>query len=247
MGNAQNKQAKKEKKPDTTAILNSLKQISSNALLCGPECQKRKTKNDLEQKYLNAQTNMVTAPIELESAKKNYYIFSEGDTAYNNMLEKELKQKADKIGDTKTEQFNEKKKQAIIFNTSLNNDIINSKNTVELYKSYLIKNKKTETIIKNYHGDILTNDRKSYYEIQEKDNLIGWYNIFLISYYIIALVFVGLCLLKNNVLSNIVKLLIVILLIIFPYIIDPITIFILNIFKKVFELLPKNVYLENDK
>jgi hypothetical protein len=243
MGNVQNKEVKQ---PDTTAILNSLKQISTNALLCGPDCQKRKTTDDLEQKYLNAQTNMITAPIELESAKKNYYMFAEGDTAYNNMLEKELKQKADKIGETKTEQFNEKKNQAKILNTYLNNDIINSKNTVELYNSYLVKNKKTETTIKNFHGDILTNDRKSYYEIQEKDNLIGWYNILLTSYYIIALVFVGTCLLKNNVLSNFVKLFIIILLIIFPYIIDPITIFILNIFKKVFELLPKNVYLEND-
>jgi predicted GH43/DUF377 family glycosyl hydrolase len=54
-----------------------------------------------------------------------YYMFAEGDTAYNNMLEKELKQKADKIGETKTEQFNENTKQALIVNKTHNCSTIN--------------------------------------------------------------------------------------------------------------------------
>ena len=242
MGNIQNKQVQNNK-PDTSTILNALMQQTQASLLCGPDCQKRKKKDELEQKYLSAQNTMITAPIELENAKKNYYVFTDGDNAYNNMLEQELKQKADKLANELTQKFTEEINKANIVNINLNNDIINSKNSLELYKDYLSKNKTMETNIKKSHGDILTNDRKSYYEIQEKDNLKGWYNIFITSYYILALVYVGTYILKNTNMTNYLKLFIVIILIIFPFIIDPITIFILRIFKKIFELLPKNAYL----
>jgi hypothetical protein len=135
------------------------------------------------------------------------------------MLEQELKKKVDGIAISMTNLFNNEIQKAHILNSYLNNDIINSKNTVELYKTYLSKNKTIEKEIKNSHGDILTNDRKSYYEIQENDNLKGWYNIFVTSYFIIALVYFGRFILLNNNLSYIIKIIIVILLIIFPYII----------------------------
>lgn len=231
---------------NTNDILKSLGQLSTNALLCGPDCQKQKTLSDLEQKYLNAQNEVVIAPVNLQSAKKNYYVFSQGETAYNNMLEQELKKKAEEIASSMTNIFNNEIQEARILNSYLNNDIINSKNTVELYKTYLSKNKTTEKEIKNSHGDILTNDRKSYYEIQENDNLKGWYNIFITSYFIIVLVYFGRFILLNNNLSYIIKIIIVILLIIFPYIIDPITVFIFSLLSKLVNILPKDVYTEKN-
>jgi hypothetical protein len=245
MGNTQNKPASKpNNKQDTNAILESLNKLSVNALLCGPTCQRQKTLSNLEQKYLNAQNEVMVAPGNLQTAKKNYYVFSKGETSYNNMLEQELKKKADVIANSLIVIFNKQLQEARILNSYLNNDIINSKNTIELYKTYLLKNKKTETEIKNSHGDILTNDRKSYYEIQENDNLKGWYNILITSYFIIALVYFGRFVLLNNYLSNIKKILIVILLILFPYIIDPVTIFIFSLISKLVSILPKDVYTE---
>jgi hypothetical protein len=84
------------------------------------------------------------------------------------------------------DKFNEEINHAKTLNTFLNTDIINSKNSLELYKNYYVKNKDAEKVIKYSHSDILTNDRKSYYENQEKNNLKGWYNIFYVSYYILA-------------------------------------------------------------
>jgi hypothetical protein len=243
MGNTQNKPVSNNSM-DTNAILNSLNLLSTNALLCGPDCQKQKTLNNLEENYLKAQNEVVVAPVNLQTAKKNYYVFSQGETGYNNMLEQELKKKADGIATNMTNLFNKQIQEARTLNSYLNNDIINSKNTIELYKTYLLKNKKTETEIKNSHGDILTNDRKSYYEIQENDNLKGWYNIFITSYFIIALVYFGRFILLNNNLSYIIKIIIVILLIIFPYIIDPITVFIFSLISKLVSILPKDVYTE---
>jgi len=66
--------------------INQLLDFSSENLLCGPDCQKNKTTTELKQKYLDAQTNLQIAPINLENTKKNYYVYSEGLPFYNNML-----------------------------------------------------------------------------------------------------------------------------------------------------------------
>ena len=72
---------------------------STEAIMCGPTCQKLKITDELKQKYLDAQTNLQTAPIKLEQTKKNYYVYSEGETRYNTMLEEELVEKAEKISE----------------------------------------------------------------------------------------------------------------------------------------------------
>ena len=58
--------------------INELLEKSAEAMMCGPTCQKLKITEELKQKYLDAQTNIQTAPTKLEQTKKNYYIYSEG-------------------------------------------------------------------------------------------------------------------------------------------------------------------------
>ena len=224
------------------AKINLLLEQSYEALLCGPSCQKEKTKKELEQKYLQAQTNLQSAPYALETAKKNYYLFAEGEGAYNSKLESELKLKAEKVANIISEKFVEEFETAKTLNIYLNSDLINSKNTLELYEDYMNENKENELVIKNAKSDLITNDRKTFYETQEIDNLKGWYNILYICYYIIALVFFGIIILKNENLTNIRKISIVILLIIYPYIIDFIVQFFIGIYNKLKSYLPKNVY-----
>jgi hypothetical protein len=125
-----------KKQQETTSQINSLLEKSAQSLLCGPTCQKIRKKQDLEQKYLDAQTNLQTAPIDFQEARKEYYVFAKGEPAYNNLIEKELTQKADSIGKLIYDKFEEEIKQAIMLNTYYNSDLINTKNTVELYKSY---------------------------------------------------------------------------------------------------------------
>ena len=112
--------------------INQLLDFSSENLLCGPDCQKTKISTELKQKYLDAQTNLQIAPINLENTKKNYYVYSEGLPFYNNMLEEELQQKADKISTLVSEHFNSEVSDANIMNTYLNTALINSKYTKEL-------------------------------------------------------------------------------------------------------------------
>jgi hypothetical protein len=42
--------------------INNLLEQASNATLCGPTCQKIRVSQELKQKYLDAETNMQTAP-----------------------------------------------------------------------------------------------------------------------------------------------------------------------------------------
>ena len=90
---------------DTTNKINALLEQSAEAISCGPTCQKLKVSSELKQKYLDAQTNMITAPIKLEETKKNYYVYTEGRPYYDDIKEAELKEKAEKIGILLSENF----------------------------------------------------------------------------------------------------------------------------------------------
>ena len=231
-----------KKQQETTAQINALLAKSTAALTCGPDCQKMKMTGELEQKYLDSQTNMQTAPIQLEEARKNYYVYTKGDSAYNQMLEDDLTKKADRIGNIISSRFYEEVKKAKVLNTYYNSDLINSKNTFELYNRYLKENKNTETIIRDSHGDVLTNDRKTYYETQEYDSLDWWYNFFIGAYYIFVIAFaIGLILLPNK-LSFFGKTGLLILIIIYPFIIDYIVTFLMKIINNIKDILPKNIY-----
>lgn len=232
-----------QKQQETTNQLNALIEQSAEAISCGPDCQKLKSDQDLEQKYLDAQTNMQTAPIQLQEARKNFYVFTEGEGAYNSLIEEELKLKATKIGELIKEKFLEEITSATTLNFYYNSDIINSKNSIELYNTYFNKNKETELNIRNSNGDALTNDRKSYYEIQELDNLDKWYLIFIWIYYLFLLgLFLGSIFIKNQ-LTIIKKVGLMVVLLFYPVYIERIVAFFISILNKInLYLFPKNVY-----
>jgi len=92
---------------NTEKKINDLLEKSSEAMSCGPTCQKIKVTEELKQKYLDAQTNMQIAPIKLEETKRKYYTYSEGPTYYENMREQELNQKIKKISELLVENFND--------------------------------------------------------------------------------------------------------------------------------------------
>jgi hypothetical protein len=241
--------------------INELLEKSAEAMMCGPTCQKLKITEELKQKYLDAQTNIQTAPTKLEQTKKNYYIYSEGRPYYDNMLEEELTQKSEKISILLSENFNDEIAGALTMNNYLNTALINSSYTKELLDDYTEKNKEVKLLLRDRHGDILTNDRKTYYEADALQSLKKWYRLWWYLYYILVIVLVLAFILspsKIDVLSiveingkrmpmvnidNIIKKTIVIILFIFyPYYIDYIVNWIKGVFLFVYNRIPKNVY-----
>ena len=222
--------------------LNALLESATQSLLCGPECQKDKIKGELKQKYLDAQTNVQTAPLKLEETKKNYYVFSEGQAYYSNMQEEELTKKADDIANQLSEIFNNEVKNAQIMNSYLNTALINSGNTVELYNKYLDSNNTLDVSLRNSHGDILTNDRKTYYETDALNRLNLWYKFMWYIYYLLVITIIISLLASPIDMSRIKKIAILAFIIFYPYFINPVFTWLRDTFNAFYSNLPKNVY-----
>jgi hypothetical protein len=222
--------------------INDLLNKSAEALLCGPDCQKMKITDELKQKYLDAETNIQIAPIKLEQTKKNYYVYKEGRPFYDNMLEEELKQKAEKISELLGESFNEEVSSANTMNQYLNTALINSEYTSELFKKYTSDNQELKLQLRNSRGDILTNDRKTYYETEALTQLKLWYRFWWYIYYILILVFTIALFVSPSQLTMIKKVVLFVLLIFYPYYIDYIVRWVKGLYMSIYNRLPKNVY-----
>ena len=220
--------------------INELLEKSSQAMMCGPSCQKIKVTEELKQKYLDAETNMQTAPIKLEQSKKNYYIYTEGRPYYNNMKEEELKAKADKVSELIEENFNNEVSSSNTMNTYLNTALINSENTKELLKEYLEKNQVLKLKLRERHGDILTNDRKTYYETDALNTLNLWHRFFWYIYYILVIILILALILFTSNLTIIKKIIIAVLFVFYPYYITYIYLWLNSVYISI--RIPKNVY-----
>jgi lipopolysaccharide export LptBFGC system permease protein LptF len=222
--------------------INQLLELSSQELICGPDCQQKKISTELKQKYLDAQTNLQTAPINLENTKKNYYVYSEGLPFYDNMREEELQQKADTISTLVSENFNSEVSDANVMNLYLNTALINSKYTAELLEDYLEKNKKLKLQLKDRYGDILTNDRKTYYETDALNTLTFWYKLFWYIYYVLVIMLILAFIFSSTDFSRTTKIIISVFIIFYTYYIDYIVRWIYGLWKLLVSRLPKNVY-----
>jgi hypothetical protein len=123
------------------------------------------------------------------------------------------------------------------YNTSLNN----SDYTKELYAVYLEKNKLIQNGIKNHHADVLTNDRKTYYETEALDELKSWYTLFFYGYCFVVIVFTAIVVLKTS-LNWAARFVIILLVTLYPFYIDSIARAIYGFFHSLWKQLPKNVY-----
>lgn len=222
--------------------INELLEKSAQALACGPDCQKRKISEELHQKYLDAQTNLQTAPIDLENTRKNYYVYTEGRPYYDNMIEEELKQKAEKIGLLLSENFNNEVTDSNTMNIYLNTALINSKYIKELLQEYLDKNQALKLKLRERHGDILTNDRKTYYETDASERLGLWYRFFWWIYYIVVLMLILAFIFSPSDLTVIKKIIITVLFVFYPYYISYIVGWGYDQYLWIQSKIPKNVY-----
>jgi len=222
--------------------INSLLQQSAETLMCEPTCQKEKIKEELKQKYLDAETNLQTAPTKFEQTKKNFYTFSEGAPYYSNMQEQELTQKAEQIGIVLTETFNQEVSSAKTMNAYYNTALINSNYTAQLYDELKKQNVEIDKDLRNRQGDILTNDRKTYYETDALDSLKLWYKFWWYIYYILILVILLSMLLVQSMYSSMIKSVLFVLLAFYPYYIKFIMSKIIGLFTNVYSSLPTTVY-----
>ena len=215
---------------------------ANNALSCDSKCQEQKNKNELKKKYLEAKTNLLSAPNQVETTYKNYLTYTQGDTAYNEYRENELQKKAETVVITFKTNFSDEIKKSKESYDTYSGLLLNFTNIVELYKKLVKENVELTLAVKNKTSDVLTNDRKTYYEDQNIDNLNFYHTIILIIYIIFLIGFAVSIFLFPSSSSRASLLGILVFFIIYPFICVRIFKFVYHIKDIIMGIFPKDVY-----
>lgn len=232
------KKKKHNKKSNHEETLNAI----LDEQICGPSCQEQKKKDESKQKYLDAQNNLTTAPEQLKSATKNYYILNEGELGYNKMVLRELKQKSDAIALLIANNFMD---YLDVINNNLedyNNAVKETRIVQSLNDEYRHKIKIMQDNLLTRRTNRTTNNRKSYYEDQQIQNLHAWKKLFKIIFYILTITLAIALFISPSSLSISKKIIIIILLALYPFYILFIAKYVMKTYSGVMFLLPKNVY-----
>ncbi|MEX0597769.1 MAG: hypothetical protein WD512_14855 [Candidatus Paceibacterota bacterium] len=154
--------------------LNSLLKMLDNQIKCGPVCQKNQRDENLKRLYDNAVITKEESPYKVKIAEKNYYEATKGTAFYNDMLKdrysseikeiaiKSIKQHKDILDENKLLISNYETQQ--IYSDKI--DKLHKKVTLEY--EWLIEN------VDKYKASVQTNDRKTFYEDQQIENLDKW-------------------------------------------------------------------------
>lgn len=154
----------------------------------------------------------------------------------------EIAAEADSNVTTMTGNFNNQFSNIQTMNTFFNTELINSKNTQELYDIYLKKNISLDGNIKEHYNDVLTNDRKTFYEMGALEVLVNWNSFFLYMYFAIFFTFILGIIFSENTIPKYQSISLAIILGLYPFLISPIVSKISNFIQNIRDLLPKNVY-----
>ena len=228
---------------DMNNKLNNLILQASQTISCDSTCQKEKTKEDLKKKYLDAQMNEASASNQVQTAQKNYVTFTEGTSGYNTALETDLTLKATTIADLFQTNFNTEVDNIISNIDTLNGLLINYNNVVDLYNSYKIENKHLHTKFKNNTSDVLTNERKTYYQEQGLQNLNFYYYILLVIYIVIVITFLIFTFIFPSSFNWKILAAIFVGFVILPFISTWLLSLVVSAIYAIYGLLPKNIHL----
>jgi len=221
---------------------NDLIKNANSIISCGPDCVKEKTAAELKQEYETAQYNKNNSQYNVSTAAKNYITFTQGQSGYNDYLDQELSKKADTISNN--------------YNTNFTNNIniiknnintfkslfLNANNVSDLYEKYKHENDILENSLKNKSADIITNDRKTYYEEEGISKLDNYYKFFLWIYFFVVFIFLLSIIFVDTDVKLYTRILIFIVLVIYPFIIMFVFNFIKNVVNRIKDYIPSNAY-----
>jgi hypothetical protein len=230
-----------------TNQFNSFITKASDAIMCNSDCQQKRQSEQLKQQYLNSQTDLAFAPSKLHVAEKNYISFTEGTPAYNDLIDNRLALEAQQIAENFTTNFTNTSTNVSSQINNYNSLNINYKNVLDLYLKYKEENIKLLKQLKEETSDVLTNDRKTYYEDQQIDSLKFYYYYFLLIAYVICVIcYLIFSFVYPSQTSFIVRFGIFVFLVILPFISSFILSSIIYLLHEAYNLLPKNVYKEKN-
>jgi len=222
---------------------NSMIDQATAAISCDSECQRQQKDEELEQAYLNAQANLATAPNNVYVSRQNYVVFDQGQPAYDELIDNELLNQAQQLTSYYKINFTDESKN-INFNTNTYSGLlINLKNIFDLFLKYKEENIKLFKQLKDETNDVLTNDRKTYYQDQGIDNLKFYYHYFFLLIYIVTiLAYIIYNFMYPSQVSILLRVLFLVLMVLLPFISTWILGKIISIIYDIYNWLPKNAH-----
>lgn len=224
---------------------NSFLDAATQAVSCGPECMQAQTAEELKNKYLNAQSQLTLAKPQYVQAKQNYYTYVSGENGYNEMLQSDLTNQVAKLAQSIHLEFITDVSNVSTNIAVYNGLLINMQNVEELHTKYTSENKMLFKQYKNTSNDILTNERKTFYEDQEIHQLKMYYTRILWVIYIASLIcfFIFAIYYNYNYNSSNRVYITAALLIVLPFISTYLMSTCIRLYYLLLGIFPKNVYV----
>ncbi len=227
--------------------LNAMIEMARDRLVCDADCRKGREAENLKKIWDKSKTNLRDAPDKERIAEKNYYVYTDGEQGYRDMLFKRYTKNADQLRSKSLEKHDELVSELRALLADYVAETTYSKRMNELLRIRMRENKELKSAIDQKVGITLTNDRKVDYEDQEFDWLRSVRRGLMLLYYIILVLYLILGnFFKDALYRNWKAWVAIVGYIAFPFAIYYIVLFIYFIVSKVHFLLtnkaPKNVY-----
>jgi hypothetical protein len=215
---------------------------ASELLSCDEMCQRDKKQVLLKEKFLKAKVNYMTAPTQVETSYKNYLTYTEGDDAYNEHHKKMLSEKAQELAKQFASEFEEQIQKAKSLVSTYDGLFVNFAHVVEYYDDLVRQNRIMSLSLKNKSSDIVTNDRKTFYEDQKVDSLYFYYRVILLIYLVVLISYAASIIFRPADMGRKKQTVILVIFIIYPFIAARLFLYIGDLYEKLKTVLPKNVY-----
>uniref|UniRef100_A0A6C0LLZ6 Uncharacterized protein n=1 Tax=viral metagenome TaxID=1070528 RepID=A0A6C0LLZ6_9ZZZZ len=232
-----------KKAPTQVDHFNKLIDQANERNSCDEQCQYLKKSTELKEKYMQSIQNKKTSSHQIEEAQQNYIVFTKGRPVYDEVLDDELTKKAQEIGKHIETSFGKETKKIIADIHSYNVLLLNHKNLIDLYKKYKAENLLLKKKIKDEGNDILTNERKTFYENQGQTTLNTVFYVLTVLYIICLVAFLIFVFAFPSDLKLMSKLGIFVGLIVLYFLSPYILSFIVSVAYFIYNALPKNVHL----
>ena len=205
---------------------------------CDETCQREKEHTKLKEEMEAAQANILTAPEQLELAKKKYYISMYGHTKYMEIREKELEKEATEIVLQLQKLMNET--QTKIRHQSMEMKFLQS----SLDQSKLQGTNQTE-MTPTEPDSVYVSNRTLFYTRDAFNTLRAYYNYAYYFYYILAVGILIILVGFRNQISKIQLVIFLVLVFTYPYFITPLLTVILSLFTYLKSFIPENILTQN--
>lgn len=173
----------------STDKINNLIQNTNNILQCDDECQRREHIDKLRNKWLAAKEIKENAPINVEDAERNLYVFEDGAYKYKQMLLERYKKQAAKTEKESLKSNTEFMNEIITYNQYYNSQIISFNKLKNYLKIKKNENNKLELELDNIIASVQTNDRRSVYEKKNINYIKIIYNIIIVIFFITSIIY----------------------------------------------------------